>query len=45
MLCSRDPLDRPTRVVIAGVSGVGKSALARRISDALSLPYTEIDGL
>lgn len=45
MLCSRDPLDRPTRVVIAGVSGVGKSTLARRISDALSLPYTEIDGL
>jgi hypothetical protein len=45
MLCFTDPLDRPTRVVIAGVSGVGKSTLARRISDALYLPYTEIDGL
>ena len=45
MLCSRDPLSRPTRVVIAGVSGVGKSTLARRVSEALDLPYTEIDGL
>lgn len=45
VLHSRDPLARPTRVVIAGVSGVGKSTLARRVSEALNLPYTEIDGL
>ncbi|MHC5795987.1 P-loop NTPase family protein [Lacisediminihabitans sp. FW035] len=45
MLSSRDPIRRPARVVVAGVSGVGKSTLARRISHALDLPYTEIDGL
>jgi adenylate kinase family enzyme len=45
MLSAHDPLHRPARVVVAGVSGVGKSTLARRISAALDLPYTEIDGL
>ncbi|QNE47031.1 AAA family ATPase [Glaciihabitans sp. INWT7] len=45
MLSHANPLRRPARVVIAGVSGVGKSTLARRISQALDLPYTEIDGL
>ena len=45
MLSAHDSLHRPERVVVAGVSGVGKSTLARRISDALDLPYTEIDGL
>ncbi len=45
MLSFRDPVHRPGRVVVAGVSGVGKSTLAQRIADALSLPYTEIDGL
>ncbi|MES2095033.1 MAG: AAA family ATPase [Actinomycetota bacterium] len=45
MLSFRDPLSKPTRVAVAGVSGVGKSTLARRIADALGLPYTEIDGL
>ena len=34
----RDPLRTPTRVVVAGVSGVGRSTLARRISEALDLP-------
>ncbi|MBG6107355.1 AAA family ATPase [Frigoribacterium sp. CG_9.8] len=45
MLSWRDPLRTPARVVVAGVSGVGKSTLARRIADARDLPYTEIDGL
>jgi hypothetical protein len=45
MLSADDPLHRPSRVVVAGVTGVGKSTLARRISDSLDLPYTEIDGL
>jgi len=30
---------------VAGVSGVGKSTLCRRIADATALPYTEIDAL
>ena len=38
MLSFRDPVRRPARVVVAGVSGVGKSTLAGRISDALNLP-------
>ena len=38
MLSFRDPVHRPVRVVVAGVSGVGKSTLTRRISDALDLP-------
>jgi len=32
-------------VLVAGVSGVGKSTLARRIARALDAPYTEIDAL
>jgi adenylate kinase family enzyme len=32
-------------VLVAGVSGVGKSTLARRIAEALGLAYTEIDAL
>ncbi|MFD0997522.1 P-loop NTPase family protein [Pseudoclavibacter chungangensis] len=36
---------RPQRVVVAGVSGVGKSTLAKRIGAELGLLYTEIDGL
>ena len=38
MLSFRDPVHRPVRVVVAGVSGVGKSTLTRRISDVLDLP-------
>ncbi len=45
MLAATDPLKRPERVAVAGVSGVGKSTLAGRISDVLDVPYTEIDGL
>lgn len=30
---------------MAGVSGVGKSTLCRRIADATAVPYTEIDSL
>ena len=46
MLTASDPLSvSPQRIVIAGVSGVGKSTLARRIADATGLPYTEIDAL
>jgi adenylate kinase family enzyme len=33
------------RVIVAGTSGVGKTTTAGRISRALDLPYTEIDGL
>ena len=45
MLRAADPLARPHRVAVAGVSGVGKSTLARRIADVAGLPYTEIDVL
>jgi adenylate kinase family enzyme len=41
-----DPLpQRPRRVLIAGVSGVGKTTLAKRVSRLLDIPYTEIDAL
>lgn len=41
-----DPLPRPPRrIVVAGVSGVGKTTLARRIAQAADVPHTEIDGL
>jgi len=46
MLGAHDPLPaRPRRVIVAGVSGVGKTTLAGRISDILEIPHTEIDGL
>lgn len=46
MLGARDPLPHhPQRVAVAGVSGSGKSSLARRIGEVLDLPYTEIDSL
>lgn len=47
MLDASQPLPRPAphRVVVAGVSGVGKSTLARAVADRLTLPYTEIDSL
>jgi len=37
--------DRPRRVLVAGVSGVGKTTMARRLAAAWALPYTEIDAL
>ena len=43
---AEDPVDwQPRRVLVAGVSGVGKSTLARRIAGCLGIPYTEIDSL
>lgn len=35
----------PRRVLVAGAPGSGKSTLAARLSGALGLPYTELDGL
>jgi len=35
----------PKRVLVAGVSGTGKTTLARRIADVLGIPHTEIDAL
>ncbi|MCI9858751.1 AAA family ATPase [Microbacterium proteolyticum] len=46
MLCVTDPLPaRPRRIVVAGVSGVGKTTLARRIAEITGIPHTEIDAL
>jgi adenylate kinase family enzyme len=36
---------RPSRVLVGGTSGSGKSSLAREISTRTGLPYTEIDAL
>ena len=42
----RDPLPtRPGRVVIAGTSGSGKTALAQRVARVLTIPHVEIDAL
>jgi len=41
-----DPLPcRPSRVLVAGGSGAGKTTLATRIGDLLQLPHVEIDAL
>ncbi len=46
MLGASDPLpSRPHRILVAGVTGVGKSTLARRIAAVTGSPYTEIDAL
>ncbi|MDY0983085.1 AAA family ATPase [Microbacterium sp. CFBP9023] len=46
MLSADDPLPlRPERVLIAGVTGSGKTTLARRIADLWDLRHVEIDGL
>lgn len=46
MLTADDALDpRPRRILVAGVSGVGKTTTARRIADVLGVPHTEIDAL
>lgn len=46
MLTADDPLPlSPRRVVVAGVSGSGKTRLAGRVGAALDLPHTEIDAL
>lgn len=46
MLTADDALPfRPRRVVVAGVTGSGKTTLAGRIAELLGLPHTEIDAL
>lgn len=46
VLCATDPLSSPpTRIVVAGTSGTGKTTLARRLGAALDLPHVEIDAL
>jgi adenylate kinase family enzyme len=41
-----DPLPRrPSRVLVAGTSGAGKTTLAARIGALLRLPHVEIDAL
>jgi adenylate kinase family enzyme len=39
------PPPRPERIAIVGSSGVGKSALARQIAEALDLPHLELDSV
>ncbi|MCY3650958.1 MAG: AAA family ATPase [Acidimicrobiaceae bacterium] len=38
-------LGRPSRILVAGAPGVGKSTLARQIATRLALPYVELDAL
>lgn len=46
MLTAADPIPRrPRRIAVAGVSGVGKTTLARRIAAVAQVPHTEIDAL
>ncbi|MCM3780590.1 AAA family ATPase [Microbacterium hydrocarbonoxydans] len=46
MLSADDPLPRPPRrVLVAGVTGSGKTTLSRRIASLWNLRHTEIDGL
>lgn len=46
MLGALDPLSRrPQRILIVGVTGVGKTTLAARLSEVLGLPHTELDSL
>lgn len=46
MLSAADPLPfRPERVLIAGVTGSGKTTLAKRVAALWDLRYIELDGL
>lgn len=36
---------RPSRVLVAGTSGAGKTTVAGRIAESLKVPYTEMDSL
>ena len=35
----------PRRIVIAGISGNGKTTLGRRLAQKLGVPFTELDAL
>jgi adenylate kinase family enzyme len=46
VLTAIDPIPlRPRRIVVAGVAGVGKTTLARRIAAVADVPHIEIDAL
>ncbi|MCU1406135.1 MAG: family ATPase [Glaciihabitans sp.] len=46
MFGADDPLPtRPRRVLVAGVTGAGKSTFALSVAERLGVPYTEIDAL
>jgi adenylate kinase family enzyme len=46
MLGADDPLVRvPRKILVAGVTGAGKTTLARRIAASRGIPHTEIDAL
>lgn len=46
MLTAEDPLPQtPRRIVVAGVSGAGKTTFATRIDTATGIPHTELDAL
>ncbi len=46
MLGYDEPLPaRPRRVLVAGVSGAGKTTFAARVEEVAGLPHTEIDAL
>ncbi|MHA7175348.1 P-loop NTPase family protein [Arthrobacter sp. Sr24] len=39
------PPEHPQRILVAGVSGAGKSTFARRLATLLGMKYTELDSL
>lgn len=46
MFTASDPLpEHPQRILVAGVSGAGKTTLARRLAALLGIGYTELDSL
>jgi adenylate kinase family enzyme len=45
LLLPTDPLPAHDRVLVCGVTGIGKSTLCRAVSTRLHLPYTELDRL
>ena len=46
MLTASDPITwRPRRIAVAGITGAGKTTVARRIAAELHSPHTEIDAL